>query len=266
MTLYVVSTPIGNLGEFSDRAKTILSEADIILCEDTRRTRRLLTASGISAKLITCNSHNEVARTQMVLETLMSGDTVALVSDAGAPAISDPGGRVVESVHRSGHPVRVVGGPSSITAALSVSGFPASPFHFLGFPPRKNGPRRKWLAEVSRFPGTLVVLESGQRVGGLISAMADCLPDREACVCREMTKLHEEIIRGPIGLLPTGTMKGEVVLVVGPGQAVKSVEETPIGEGLSEIAKALAKRWNVGKADVYRQLIALESAKDDQSN
>jgi 16S rRNA (cytidine1402-2'-O)-methyltransferase len=263
MPLYVVATPIGNLDEASPRMRTILGEADLVLCEDTRRTRTLVAALEISApKLVSCHAHNESERIHDVMQRLERGETIAVVSDAGMPCVSDPGGQIVAAAHEAGAPVHVVSGPSSVTAAIAVSGFPGTPFHFLGFPPRKVGALRKTIIEASALPGIVVFLESGRRVGKVVAVLGELLPDREAVIARELTKHFEEVIRGRTIDLPTTEQRGEVVLVIGPGEPiVGAVEE--VGPDLKTIAAALATRWGCTKREAYNQLLALESDRSD---
>jgi 16S rRNA (cytidine1402-2'-O)-methyltransferase len=260
--LFVVATPIGNLEEASPRMCRVLAEADLVLCEDTRRTRTLFAAMDLTApKLVSCHAHNEGGRLAAVTDRLSQGETIALVSDAGAPGISDPGGPIVAAAHAAQVPVHVVGGPSSVVAAVSVSGFPASPFHFLGFLPRKSGPMAKAIVTASHLPGILVFLESGRRVGGVIAQLALLLPDREAVICRELTKKFEEITRGPLSALPVTEQRGEVVLVVGPGSAVETAVRE-VGPNLKTIAAALAERWGCKKSEAYAALVVLEQDRD----
>jgi len=260
MPLHVVATPIGNLGDLSPRAREVLTTSALVLCEDTRHTRKLYAALGLAAPpLQSCHAHNETERLGQVLDLLGQGREVALVSDAGTPAMSDPGGRLVEAVHRAGFPVRTVPGPSSVVAALSVSGLPTAPSHFLGFPPRKG--RARWIAEASRLAGTLVMLEAGNRAGRLVAELAAALPDREACLCRELSKLHEEVLRAPLSALPTDPQRGEVVLVVGPGAAIR--DEAPVGEGLKAAAALLAPRWGISKSAAYQRLLSLDASGEE---
>ena len=263
MPLFVVATPIGNLDEASPRMKQVLLESNLVLCEDTRRTRTLFTALEIDApKLVSCHAHNESDRIHDVVRRLEQGESIALVSDAGMPGISDPGGYIVAAAHEHGMPVHVVAGPSSVIAAVAVSGFSGTPFHFLGFPPRKSGAIRKRLMEVSALPGILVFLESGRRIGKVIEVMSEVMPDREAVICRELTKRYEEVIRGPVRGLPTVEQRGEVVLVVGPGEAVvESVQD--VGPDLKAIAGALAARWGCKKREAYNQLLKLEQQREE---
>jgi 16S rRNA (cytidine1402-2'-O)-methyltransferase len=257
VTLYVVATPIGNLQELSPRAREVLGSVDFVLCEDTRHSRRLFSAAGVPApELISCHAHNEAHRLQFVTERLEAGASAALVTDAGTPVISDPGMQIIASLHQKGIEIHCVAGPSAVAAALSVSGFPAPPAHFLGFPPRKNKAREKWLIHASNLPGTVVIFESGRRTGILIEHLQNLLPDREACLCRELTKLHEEIVRGPVSDLPTDAQRGEVVLVLGPGEPF--LQPKPRMETEKEIAEALGKNWSLTKREAYNLLMSIK--------
>ncbi len=260
MPLLLVATPIGNLADLSPRAREALAGAALILCEDTRRTRALLSALQIPAPpLWRCDANAEAAQVPAVLARLRAGESVALVTDAGTPAVSDPGALLVAAAHQEGLPVQALPGPSSITAALSLAGFQATPFHFLGFPPRKAGPLDQWVVDASRLPGVLVMLESGRRLPELLDALARRLPDREACLCMELSKLHERAIRGPLPQLPREEQLGEAVLVVGPGAPVpEQAPAAPEGEGLGALAEALAARWGCSRREAYKALLDLE--------
>jgi 16S rRNA (cytidine1402-2'-O)-methyltransferase len=263
MPLFVVATPIGNLEEASPRMCRVLSEADLVLCEDSRRARTLFAGLELVApRLLTCHAHNEAGRLGEVIRQLEGGATVALISDAGSPGVSDPGGMVVEAAHRAGIPVHLVAGPSSVTGALSVAGFRATPFHFLGFPPRKAGALNSAIIEASALAGPLVFLESGRRVERLIAALAEVMPDREAVICRELTKRYEEVIRGRLVELSMEEQRGEVVVVVGPGEAAASVEKET-GPDLKGIAASLAERWGCTKREAYNTLLALENERSE---
>ena len=259
MPLFVVATPIGNLEEASPRMRKVLSEADLVLCEDTRRTRTLFSALDLtSPKLVSCHAHNERGRIDEVLKRLDRDETIALVSDAGMPGLSDPGGPIVAAVHAHGGSVHVVSGPSSVTAAIAVAGFSATPFHFLGFPPRKSSALRKMLVDSSALPGVLVFLESGRRVGAFIEMVAELMPEREAVIGRELTKRFEEVIRGSVVDLPRTEQRGEVVVVIGPGEAIEAAQKD-VGPDLKAIAAALGERWGCSKREAYNALLALET-------
>jgi len=258
--LFVVATPIGNLDDASVRVRDVLGSVGLILAEDTRRTRALLTALKIPAPSIhSCHAHNEESRIDMVVDHLGRGVDVAVVSDAGTPAVSDPGSVVVKAVHASGYPVISVAGPSSVVSAVAAAGFAATPFHFLGFPPKKAGALTRWIKESSRLPGVLVVLERGARCGKLIAALAQALPDREAVICRELSKKHEESIRGPLTELSVEPQRGEVVVVIGPGAAIVDESAQPSGPDLKAISAALAERWGCTRREAYQRLLAIEN-------
>ena len=258
--LYVIATPIGNLSDCSTHLTQILEnqELDILLCEDTRHTRKLLSALNIQnpPKLEALHAHNEEKRLRWVEEQWKSGAVLGLVSDAGTPAVSDPGRFVVQKAHECDIPVRVVAGPSSITAALSVSGFPVAPFLFLGFSPRKKGPRQRWLIQASVQECTLVVLESGNRFPALVQDIKELMPDRELCICRELTKKFEEVRRVQISTLEPEVLRGECVIVIGPGKAI--VQEKEQQEGLKSIAAILAQQWGISKREAYNRLLKIK--------
>jgi 16S rRNA (cytidine1402-2'-O)-methyltransferase len=241
-TLRLVATPIGNLEDVTGRALRVLREADLVLAEDTRRTRVLLDRYGIAARPRSLHAHNEAAREREVLEALAAGRDVALVSDAGTPLVSDPGERLVAAALAAGHRVEAVPGPSAVLAALAASGLPAAPFAFLGFLPRRTGERDALLRGWRDRPETLVLFESPRRLGGALRALAAALGDRPAAVARELTKLHEEIARGPLSALAerfAEGARGEVTIVIGGAKAGTSVDEAP-GESVDERIAALA--------------------------
>src|SRR6202789_1767671 len=221
--LYLVATPIGNLGDITLRALETLAGVDVIACEDTRITRRLTERYGISAELKPYHEHNAAIARPKILERLAQGASIALVSDAGTPLISDPGFKLVREVCAAGHAVIALPGPSSVLAALSVAALPTDRFFFEGFLPSKQTARRARLAELARIDATLVMFESGNRVQDTLRDLAAVMGGRDAALCREMTKLHEEIKRGPVAELArdAGTLetRGEFVLVVGPEAA-----------------------------------------------
>jgi 16S rRNA (cytidine1402-2'-O)-methyltransferase len=221
--LYLVATPIGNLGDITLRALETLAGVDIIACEDTRITRRLTERYGISAELKPYHEHNAVMARPKILEKLAQGASIALVSDAGTPLISDPGFKLVREVCAAGHTVIAVPGASSVLTALSVAALPTDRFFFEGFLPSRAVSRRTRLAELARIDATLVMFESGNRVQETLADLAYIMGRRDAAICRELTKLHEEIKRAPISELAdaaaTLETRGEFVLVVGPPRA-----------------------------------------------
>ena len=218
--LYLVATPIGNLGDVTLRALEVLAGVDLIACEDTRITRRLTERYAITAQLTPYHEHNAASARPKLLERLAQGASIALVSDAGTPLISDPGFKLVREVCAAGFPVVALPGPSSVLTALSVAALPTDRFFFEGFLPPKQTARRARLTELSRLDATLVLFESGSRVQETLSDLAAIMGGRDAAICREMTKMHEEVNRGPLSELAqsaaTLETRGEFVLVIGP--------------------------------------------------
>lgn len=265
MPLWIVATPIGTLGDLSPRAKDVLRDAAVIAAEDTRTTRKLLSAVDVPAPpMVALHAHNEDAKAAELAQRALDEDVV-LVSDAGTPAVSDPGRALVEACHAAGVAILSVPGPSALAAALAASGLPAAPSTFLGFPPRKG--RSGWAREALGRPGTLVIYEAPTRVAGLVADLAAFAPEREAVLCRELSKRHEEVLRRPLGDLATAlaerTLKGECVLVVGPGEPVAAeTAEADAGAGLKGVAAVLAERWGVKKREAYQALLALEAERE----
>jgi 16S rRNA (cytidine1402-2'-O)-methyltransferase len=221
--LHLVATPIGNLGDITLRALETLAGVDIIACEDTRITRRLTERFGISGLLKPYHEHNAAQARPKILERLAQGASIALVSDAGTPLISDPGFKLVREVCAAGHPVIALPGPSSVLTALAVAALPTDRFFFEGFLPSRQMARRSRLTELARIDATLVMFESGNRVQETLQDLAAIMGDRDAAICRELTKLHEEVRRAKISELAaiaaTLETRGEFVLVVGPPAA-----------------------------------------------
>jgi 16S rRNA (cytidine1402-2'-O)-methyltransferase len=218
--LHLVATPIGNLGDITLRALETLAGVDIIACEDTRITRRLTDRYAISAQLKPYHEHNAALARPKILEKLSQGASIALVSDAGTPLISDPGFKLVREVCAAGHPVLALPGPSSVLTALAVAALPTDRFFFEGFLPSRQGARRARLTELSRIDATLVMFDSGNRVQDTLADLAGIMAGRDAAICREMTKMHEDIRRAPVAELArsadTLETRGEFVLVIGP--------------------------------------------------
>ncbi len=214
-TLWLVATPIGNLGDLAPRAAAVLDEVRAICCEDTRRTGRLLQHAGVTAdRLIVCNEHTEYQRIATVLDELAQGD-VAVVTDAGSPGISDPGERLVAAAVDAGHEVSAVPGPAAATMALTISGLPTARHVFEGFLPRKGRERTERLAEIADEHRTVVIYEAPPRVLRTLDDLRSvCGPDRRVAVCRELTKLHEEVRRGTLGDIELGEPRGEYVIVL----------------------------------------------------
>jgi 16S rRNA (cytidine1402-2'-O)-methyltransferase len=218
--LHLVATPIGNLGDITLRALETLAGVDMIACEDTRITRRLTERFGIAVELTPYHEHNAAAARPKLLAHLAQGGSIALVSDAGTPLISDPGYKLVREACAAGHAVNALPGPSSVLTALSVAALPTDRFFFEGFLPAKETARRARLAELARIDATLVLFESGSRVQDTLRDLAGAMGAREAAICRELTKLHEEISRATLDELSARAdgleTRGEFVLVIGP--------------------------------------------------
>ncbi len=277
-TLWLVATPIGNLGDVTLRALEILRSADAVVCEDTRRTRSLLSAHGVpAARLVSLPAFDERSRAAALVERLLAGETLALCTDAGSPAVSDPGQALVELAASRGVPVSAVPGPSAALAALQLSGLPTERFFFAGFLPRKGGARRVALSELAAIPATLVLFESPRRLHETLEDLRAALGDRRAAVCRELTKIHEEVTRGTLGELAgrhAGEVLGEVTVVVsGPrgGRERVAAPEEPLddairrlaAEGLHtrDLARRLAEERHLPARQVYARALALSRAR-----
>lgn len=272
--LYLVATPIGNLADITIRALQVLAAADIVACEDTRVTRVLLERYGIRRRTSAYHEHNADRAGPKLIAELEAGRSVALASDAGTPLVSDPGHRLVEAAIGAGIKVVPIPGASAVLAALAVSGLPSDAFFFAGFLAVKEGQRRTRLEELKAVPGTLVFFESPRRLAATLGAMQETLGDREAAVCRELTKTFEEARRGTLAELAAhyeeaDTPKGEIVICVGPpGEAEPaSAEDTDrlllslaAEMGASRAAGEAARMTGTKKADLYRRLMEL---KDD---
>ena len=239
MPLSICATPIGNLDDVTVRVLRELAEADLVLCEDTRRTRQLLARHGVSARLVSYHAHNEARRTREVVPRLAAGERMALVSDAGLPGINDPGARLIDAALVAGIAVTVLPGPSAVETALVASGLVSERYQFLGYLPRGAERRRALWEELSRWPWAAVAFESPQRLPRSLAGLADTMPNRPAAVCRELTKAFEEVIRGTAAELArqfAEPPRGEVTLVVGPA-------DVPVASGadaLSAVAELVA--------------------------
>jgi 16S rRNA (cytidine1402-2'-O)-methyltransferase len=275
--LHLVSTPIGNLGDITLRALETLAGVDIIACEDTRITRRLTERYSIAALLKPYHEHNAALARPKILEQLAQGASIALVSDAGTPLISDPGFKLVREVCAAGHAVIALPGPSSVLAALAVAALPTDRFFFEGFLPSRETARRARLAELARIDATLVMFESGNRVQDTLRDLADIMGARDAAICRELTKLHEEVRRAPLSELAASAdaleTRGEFVLVIEPPAANA---QTMTDHDLDELLRSALKRGSVKEAvahavevsgrprrEIYAR--ALELASQDQA-
>ncbi len=282
--LFLVSTPIGNLGDLSPRAGVVLGSVSRVLAEDTRRTRTLLNHLGVKVPLVSLHSHNEASRLEMILGWLRGGDDLALVSDAGTPLVSDPGKRVVDAVLEAGVTVVPVPGPSAVLAALVGSGFSGDRFSFFGFLPRKGADRTELLDRISRSPDTVVLFESPERVHDLLTALTGaCGPDRLVAVARELTKLHEEFVRGSLAQVGTrfqdNRPRGEFVVVVSgapepdgvtevDGEAAKALAAALLGEGSSpsRAAQEVARRLKIPRNlsyDIVQGVAKADTSADD---
>ncbi len=274
-TLYVVATPIGNLEDVSLRALALLERVGTLLAEDTRHTRKLLTRFGIRRRVRSHHEHNEQRSIPQVLRALATGGSVALVSDAGTPAISDPGQRLVRAVIEAGHAVVPVPGPSAPLAALVASGLPTDRFCFVGYPPRTAAARLRFLRELRGAPGTLLLLESPRRLGATLASVCDAFgAATPVVVAREMTKTHEEFLRGPAGAilerLRGEPVRGEVTLCIGPRAAadapppgepeIAAAYRRLIDEGWERPAaiRELRRRTGLRRKQIYDALIAAD--------
>ena len=268
--LYVVATPIGNLRDITLRALDVLAGADLVLAEDTRVTAKLLSAYGLSARLERYDEHAAERARPKVLAVLAEGGRVALVSDAGTPLISDPGYRLVREAAAAGAAVFPAPGASALLAGLSASGLPTDRVLFAGFPPPKSAARRRAFEEVAGVRATLVFFEGASRLAASLADMAQVFGDREAVVCRELTKLHETILRGRLPELARdprlAAPKGEIVVLVGPGRETQASEadaDAALAEALArlkpaEAAAEVAKALGLPRRDLYRRALELK--------
>jgi len=243
--LYVVTTPIGNMADITLRALKVLAEVDLVAAEDTRHTRRLLAHHQIDKPLVSYHEHNEIERTATLIQQLEAGAAIALVSDAGTPTVSDPGYRLVQAAAERGLPIFPVPGVSAAITALSVSGLPTDQFTFVGFPSRKKNRRAEQLADLACLSHTLIFYQSPQRLLAFLDELVETLGDRPAVLGREMTKLHEEFIRGTLSdiiraLDRKETIKGECTLLVAGAATVE-----PQGE--EEIDAAIRQAWRIAE-------------------
>lgn len=267
--LYVTATPIGNLGDMTDRARDVLHQADVVVCEDTRVTGRLLKHFGITATLWAYHDHNAATVRPKIVEKLRDAAVVALVSDAGTPLVSDPGYKLVRDVREAGIAINSVPGASALTAALSVAGLPTDRVLFSGFLASKAGPRRRALDAIKAVDATLVFYERGSRLAALLADMTAVLGPREASVCRELTKMYEEVRHGTLETLrdnPGQETRGEFVVVVGPPAAVEEMDDDALDDLVraaladaspSRAAALVAEQTGISRRRVYRRALAL---------
>ncbi len=271
--LYVAATPIGNLEDVTLRTLRVLGEVDFIVCEDTRHTRKLLTHHGISRPLVSCHDFNEQKQVPAIVRRLVAGESAALATDAGTPMVSDPGYLLVSFAVEAGIRVVPLPGPSAAVAALCASGLPAERFTFAGFMPKKAGARKKTLEDLASPSGAVVFYESPRRVANLVRELLSAWGDRRAVLARELTKIHEEMIRGTLSgiaeeLAGRDEVRGECTLVVeGAGQAGAPEEmdldaeirtELERGSTVSEAASRVAKAMGRPRREVYQRALALQ--------
>ena len=272
-TLYIVATPIGNLEDITLRALRVLKEASLIACEDTRHTRKLLAHYQISKPAVSYHEHNERQRASELVKKLEAGLSIALVSDAGTPLISDPGVRIVREAIDHQITVVPIPGPSALIAALSASGLPTSEFAFVGFLPARRAARRARLKELADVKSTLILYEAPHRIRATIEDAREVLGDRECVLARELTKLHEELVRGPLSEIEVaeGAERGEIVLLIGPPlrhqakqpghspahSIQEQVEEVMRTDGLDQkgALKRVARSRGISKSEAYRLMI-----------
>ena len=271
--LYIVSTPIGNLEDITLRALKVLKEADVIACEDTRTTRKLLTRYAVETPLVSYHEHNEIEKAKELLSILREGRSIALVSDAGTPCISDPGYRIVKLASEHGIEVLSIPGPSASVSALSVSGLPTSSFAFFGFLPRTKKHLTDYLSRIKNYPETLVFYESPNRVTKTLRAISEVFGDRNISLSREMTKLYEETLRGKVSdvleaLVKRNEIKGEVTIVV-EGASAEIGETDPetidrmlvqhkkIGSSLKDAVKMVSEESGYSKSKTYKRALQI---------
>lgn len=263
--LYLIATPIGNLSEFSSRAIEVLSQCDFIAAEDTRNSGQLMAHFNISKPFITCHEHNENEASAKIVSLLKQGKKICYMSDAGYPTVSDPGQKLVAHCLEEGIKVSVVSGPSAAINALSISGLDTSHFYFEGFLPAKESEKSAELKDLAYRKETIIFYESPHRIGKTLNSMNQILGDRKAAICRELTKAHEEVIRGSLGEfaeLSEDTLRGEMVIVVegcrnqkagASDDDIKNALQTKISEGkrTKEAVKEVAEELSVQKNKVY---------------
>lgn len=269
--LHLVATPIGNLRDMTVRALEVLAAADVIACEDTRITGRLLDHYGIRTPLTPYHEHNAADARPGLLARLAAGEAVALVSDAGTPLVSDPGFKLVREAHAAGHPVTPIPGASAVLAALAVSGLPTDRFFFEGFLPAKEAQRQARIADLGRIPATLVLFETGPRLAAALADLSAGFGPRDAAICRELTKLHEEVRRGSLEELATSYArapepKGEIVIVIAPPVAEPKLEAETLDDMLrnalgrvsvKEAVAEIAAATGHPRREVYQRALAL---------
>jgi len=273
-TLYLVATPIGNLADITHRALQVLSDVDLIACEDTRHTHKLLNHYGINTKTISYHEHNEQQRATELIDRLKQGTNVAVVSDAGTPSISDPGFRLVRAAIENEIVVVPVPGPSALISALIAAGLPTDEFFFAGFLPSRTNARRTRLSELQSIPGTLIFYEAPHRLAATLKDAYEILGEREAVVARELTKLHEEIRRGLLSKLATDyeektDIRGEIVVLIDrnvldlpkQSESIAALVDQFERDGMDHRAalKKAAREFGLSRAEAYRKLLSERS-------
>ncbi|WP_421696133.1 16S rRNA (cytidine(1402)-2'-O)-methyltransferase [Aestuariivirga sp.] len=272
--LYVVATPIGNLGDITVRALATLAAAETVLCEDTRTSGKLMERFAIKTKLSPYHEHNAQKARPHILERLRQGATMALISDAGMPLVSDPGYRLVKEAVELGIPVTACPGPSAVLTGLALSGLPTDRFLFAGFMPQKQGERRRLFDELGKLKATLIFFESPHRIIETLQDIATALPGRPVAVTRELTKLHEEVLRGApeelaalLGARPS--VKGEITLLIGAPLEDEAVSEAELDRAIDEAlaimpaskaASDVAKRFSLNRSDIYQRILSRKGA------
>ena len=268
--LYVVATPIGNLGDITVRALATLAAAETVLCEDTRTSGKLMERFAIKTRLSPYHEHNAQKARPHILERLQQGGTIALISDAGMPLVSDPGYRLVKEAVERGIPVTACPGPSAVLTGLALSGLPTDRFLFAGFVPQKQGERKRLFEEFSKLKVTLIFFESPHRIVETLQDLSTALPGRAVAVTRELTKLHEEVLRGTADIIAAQlagrpSVKGEITLLVGPPVEEEAVSDADLDQAITEAladmpaskaASEVAKRFNLNRGDIYQRILA----------
>ncbi len=273
-TLFVVATPIGNLEDITIRALRVLREVAVIAAEDTRRTAHLLARHGITTPTTSLHEHNEAGKSGGMVARLQGGDSIALVSDAGTPTVSDPGGRLIRMAIDAGIRVEPVPGPSAVLTALAASGLPTDAFSFVGFPPTRSKDRKKWFCRVAEIGGTIVFFEAPHRIQATLHELRRTVGDCQVAVGRELTKIHEELVRGPILVVTEGLGEGRgeytVVVNIGlitennqpitaePSSVVADVAETSLAAGVTKrkAINIVARKHGIAPNKVYEILEA----------
>jgi 16S rRNA (cytidine1402-2'-O)-methyltransferase len=254
-TLFVVATPIGNLEDITVRALRILRDVAVICAEDTRRTAQLLARHAIATPTTSLHEHNETSKSASVIARLQRGDNVALVSDAGTPTVSDPGARLIRGAIDAGIRIEPIPGPSAVLAALTASGLPTDSFMFLGFPPIRSKDRKQWFRRAREVGGTVVFFEAPHRIRESLDDLRRAVGDCEVAVGRELTKVHEELVRGPISSVVNNLMelRGEFTVVASIGQIANNVEVEPLSD--AEMARQFGE-LTINRGSTKRQAVA----------